>query len=238
MHARNYWYKYTAGQEPVDLVSEGDGCQRPRARTFSFPVAGGWLQMSSLRYVSALGAAVMRTVLFIGLCCLRGQFAQEKGIDCKTASGIGGALGKEPVFSSSHETICLSLFAFSSLGNSFFWLLSLSVSSKLGLALGLDLSQFSNAWLYFRMYWMRPSSLISLSSLSVLISEDWFRRCFCTIFWPRVLCYQAKLWVGSSFGYSPSFRVPGEMESGGENLVVPPIKSQRWGLRGLWYSTP
>ena len=220
----------------MDLVSEGDGGQRPRARAFSFPVGGGWLQMSSLRYVAALGSAVMRTVVFIGLSC-SGQFAQEKGIDCKTASGIGGALGKELVFSSSHETICLPLFAFSSLGNSFFWLLSLSVSSKLRLALGLDLSQFSNAWLYFRMHWMRPSSLISLSSLSVLISEDWF-RCFCTILWPRVLCYQAKLWVGSSFDYSPTFHVPGEMESGDENLVIPPIRSQRWELRGLWYSTP
>lgn len=58
----------------MDLVSEGDGWQRPRAWTFSFPVGGGWLQMSSLRYVAALGAAVMRAVLFIRLSCT-GQFA-------------------------------------------------------------------------------------------------------------------------------------------------------------------
>lgn len=84
----------------------------------------------------------VRAVLSIRLSCT-GQFAQVKEIDYKTASEMGRLSGMSFILPWDH----LSLFAFSSLENSFLSLLSLSVSSKFGLALRLDLPQPSDAWL-------------------------------------------------------------------------------------------
>ena len=158
---------------------------------FSFPVGGGWPQMAS-RGVShaALGRAAVRAVLFIRLaaqvCSRKGSWPQDY-----IKNWVGEGSQEWAGFSSFLETICLSLFLHF-LGNNFVWLRSLSVSSKLRLALDLDLLQFSNTQLYLRMCRTHPSSLISLSSLGVLIStlqEDWFRQCVCTILRLRVLCH-------------------------------------------------
>ena len=118
-------------------------------------------------------------------------------------------------------------FAFPSLKNSFWGLLSLSVSSKFRLALGLDRSPCPNAQLSLDHLWIHPSSFISLSSLRVLISalqENWFWIFFffCTILQPRVLCPYVKLLVGAG-GY------PGETESGSENLAMPPLRGAERG---------